>query len=122
MDERRCVGTNKQGRACRARPIKDRPYCLKHDPELANERLEWERAGGKGKSNARRAEKRLPADLQDTLQSLYRTLGSLESGEMEPARATAMASVCRAIVAVFEMGDAERRIADIEAMLKERTG
>ncbi len=121
MDERHCVGTNKQGQPCGARPIKGRPYCLKHDPKLANERVEWERAGGKGKSNARRAAKRLPADLHDTLQTLYRTLGSLESGEMEPARATAVASVCRAIVAVFEMGDAERRIAEIEAILKEQS-
>src|SRR6478609_1476122 len=101
MTDRQCIGTNKQGLPCGARPIKDRPYCLKHDPELANQRTEWERAGGKGKSNARRAAKRLPADLQDTLQALYRTLAALESGAMEPARATAVASVSRAIVAVF---------------------
>ena len=32
-----------------------------------------------------------------------------------------MAGVCRAVVAVLEMGDTERRIAEIEATLKERT-
>lgn len=121
MDERHCIGTNRQGQPCGARPIKGRPYCLKHDPSLANQRAEWNRAGGKGKTSAARAAKRLPSDLQDTLQALYRTLASLESGDMEPARATAVASVCRAIVAVFEMGDAERRIAEIERLLEERT-
>jgi hypothetical protein len=121
MNQARCQGTNKQGEPCRARPIKGRPWCLKHDPLLANERRAWERAGGKGKSNTARAAKRLPADLQDTLKTLYRALAALEAGEMEPARASAMANVCRAIVTVFEMGDAERRIADIEAMLREQT-
>jgi hypothetical protein len=120
MDPMQCQGINKQGEACRARPIKGRPYCLKHDPLLANERAGWERAGGKAKSNAARAAKRMPADLQDTLKSLYRTLAALEAGEIEPARASAMASVSRAIVAVFEMGDAERRITEIEVMLREQ--
>jgi hypothetical protein len=121
MERRRCIGTNKAGLPCGAQPIRDELFCLKHHPDLINENAEWIRAGGKGKSNASRAAKRLPADLQDTLQTLYRALAALESGEMEPARASAMASICRAIVSVFEMGDAERRIQEIEQMLKEKS-
>ena len=58
---------------------------------------------------------RLPEDLQDTLQALARTLTSLDSGEVVPARAKAVASVYRAVVFVFEMGDAERRISKNQA-------
>jgi hypothetical protein len=64
--------------------------------------------------------KRMPADLQDTLQLLYRTLSGLEDGSIESGRATAIATVCRAIVTVFDMGTAEKRIGDLEARMKEQ--
>lgn len=121
MSERKCLGINQRGERCRATPMRDSPYCMRHNPELTQQRAEWDSNAGKSKSNAARAAKRLPADLQDTLKTLYRALGALEAGEMEPARASAMASVCRAIVTVFEMGDAERRIAEIEALLQEKS-
>jgi len=58
--------------------------------------------------------------LRDTLEALYRVMAAVESGEMEPSRASAIAQVSRAIVAVFETATVEARIAEIEAKVAAR--
>ncbi len=41
-------------------------------------------------------------------------MAAVESGEMEPARASAIAAVSRAIVGVYEAGLVESKIAELE--------
>jgi len=121
MDGTYCRGTNQRGELCRARPIKGGRFCLKHDPDLAGQRAEWNRAGGKGKSNAARAAKRVPSDLRTVLDELYETLADLRAGTLPKGRATEIASVCRAIVAVYEVGAVEAELAELEASVRERS-
>lgn len=121
MTTRTCHGTTKLGEPCRANPIRGGDYCLKHDPTLGNERREWSSAGGKGRSNVSRASKRLPEDLKGTLEVLYRALSGLESGDVEATRATAIASVARAIVTVYEVAELELRLQQIERSVTERS-
>jgi len=52
--------------------------------------------------------------VKDTLGVLLRTLGGLEQGDVEPARATAIAAVARAIVTTHETHEIEARIAALE--------
>jgi hypothetical protein len=59
----------------------------------------------------------MPEDLKDTLAALYRVMAAVESGEMEPARASAIAAVSRAIVGVYEAGLVESKIAELEAKI-----
>ena len=43
---RSCTFVMPDGRACRAGPQRDRPYCFAHDPERAQEAAEARRLGG----------------------------------------------------------------------------
>jgi len=43
---RSCTFVMPDGRACRAGPQRDRPYCFSHDPERAEEAAEARRLGG----------------------------------------------------------------------------
>ncbi len=58
---------------------------------------------------ARAKEKR-----KDTLATLYQVMAAVESGEMEPAWATAIIAVSRAIVGVCDAGLVESKIAELE--------
>ena len=119
MSESRCHGTNKRGESCGARPIKGRPWCLKHDPGLENQRREWNREGGHRSSNASRAAKRIPADIRAVLDDLYETLAELRSGTLPKGRATEVAAVAGAIVRVYEVASVESRLDRIETLLEE---
>lgn len=120
MSIRVCKQPTKSGKPCGFPPMKDSDYCYQHDPNGADARRKSNAVGGRNRATKERIYAALPEDLKDTANVLYRTLGALERGDMEPARATAIATVARAIVAVFETGDAERRISEIEKLLTER--
>ena len=112
----RCSGRNRDDSPCSAQARPGRRWCSWHDPDLAAQRTEWRRKGGAGKSNANRARKELgeATTLTGVQAALFRALGKVERGDLEPARATAMAALGRAIVAVAEAGAFEERIAAVE--------
>ncbi len=114
----RCKGQTRTGEPCSAQPRPGRPWCAWHDPELASEQASWRAKGGAERSNARRAGKALPRDLQDVRDALLRALSGLEAGEVEPRVAGAMAAVARAVCHVQEVGDLERRLTEMEVELK----
>ncbi len=115
-----CQATTKAGTACQMPARHGRDWCARHDPELADERIVWLSKGGKNNSNQARAQKAMPDDLKTTLATLYRTLAGLEDGSIAPNVANAIASVSKAIVAVWTTADVERRLGEIEALLSER--
>src|SRR5687768_12720961 len=112
--QHRCKATNAAGEPCSAQARPD-GWCRWHAPDLAAERAKWRRRGGESRSNLNRARKALPKTMADVAPVLYRALTALEQGEMEPARASAMAAVSRALVAVAEAIDVEQRLAALEA-------
>lgn len=114
-----CSATTKAGAACPNRAMPDQTLCFSHLPQLSLVRHEGRVRGGYGKRNENRAMKRMPTGIKDTLDVLYRTLSGLEEGTVEPARATAIAAVTRAIVTTFEAGQVEARLADIERKIAE---
>ena len=108
------MGQNKDGGPCGAQARPGGAWCNWHDPDLEGERVAWRRKGGEGRSTANRAGKRLPKTLQDVQGALLRALAAVEAGELEPARANAMAGLGRAVVVVTEYATLESRIADLE--------
>ncbi len=52
--------------------------------------------------------------------ALYRVMVAVESGEMERARASALAAVSLAIVGVYEAGLVESKIAELEGEIAGR--
>ena len=117
-EERRCAATNRTGEPCSAQPLPGRPYCRWHDPQLAADRKRWATEGGRAKSNARRAQRELQlaaAGVGQLPAVLFRALGRVEAGELEPNVATAMATLGRAIVAATQAAELEERLAALEA-------
>lgn len=111
----RCTATTKAGAPCTAQAWRG-GLCRWHSPEGAEDRAAWRRKGGAGKATAARARKALgeASDLTDVQAVLYRALGKVERGELDPAQAQAMASLGRAIVAVAVPGELARRVEELE--------
>ena len=112
-----CRGTRRDGTACQAPPHAIGPdgYCWAHSPAKRDERRAARAKGGERRSNASRAGAALPKDLADVRATLLAALGKLETGELEPRTAQAMASIARALVAVQEAGALERATVALEA-------
>ena len=124
----RCQGTTIEGKPCGAKPRPGAPWCPWHDPALIARRAEWSRKGGKGKSHDARARKALSGGLKDvaTAQAvLLQVLARLYRGDFDPAVATAMASVARAIDALARTSahaSMEEHLADLARQVAALTG
>lgn len=98
-----CTTQTTRGKPCSAPAWRD-GLCRWHHPALDAERAEWRERGGRNRSNAVRAAKRLPAELRDVKAALLRALHDVESGQLEPARASAMARLAAVLLAVDQRG------------------
>ena len=123
-----CSGRNKDGSACRARAQRGSPYCLAHDPQRVTDLAAWRKQGGKASSNASRARKQLAGDVRDMAgvkARLMVALAQVESGQMDPGPANAMANLARAIATISGVADFELHLADLRhqiAVLTDQRG
>ena len=119
----RCKGQNKDGTPCTAYKTTGRAFCPWHDPERAEEREGWRRKGGVSSSKRSRARKSI-GDLRNLVvvqSTLLQTLEDLKNGTVEPAIATAMATVARALVAVAGVNSAVAFEEQLESMARQIT-
>jgi hypothetical protein len=109
------------GRACRAGPQRDRPYCFSHDPERAEEAAEARRLGGL----RRRKEGTIAVayDLPglDSVAGIRRLLDvvvtdgiGLENGI---ARLRVLISASSAATNLLKVGEFEERLAALESVI-----
>jgi hypothetical protein len=61
-----------------------------------------------------RLRKKMPPDLCDVLDQLMQALEGTYGGQLEPRAATAMATLCGAIVRVYELGELAERVKALE--------
>ena len=117
---RSCTFLMADGRACRAGPQRDRPYCFAHDPERAEEAAEARRLGGL----RRRKEGTIAVayDLPglDTVARIRRLLDvvvtdgiGLENGV---ARLRVLISATAAATNLLKVGEFEERLAALESV------
>jgi alcohol dehydrogenase class IV len=112
-----CRAPTKAGRPCSAAHYRD-GWCRWHHPDLESARRAERIAGGRAKSNRRRAKKQLAdqvmsiADLDGVL---CHTMARVLTGKLEPGVGTAAATLARTIIAVRQAGDLEQRLAQLEA-------
>ena len=113
----RCAAIAKSGSRCGRPTLAGKSHCLFHDPESAELRRAGSRKGGHSRSNAARAAKARPAALtsDDLLVTLSRVIAKAENGEIEPGPANAISSLARAMNAIRETTEIERRLSDLEA-------
>ena len=118
---RSCTFLMPDGRACRAGPQRDRPYCFSHDPERAEEAAEARRLGGL----RRRKEGTIAVayDLPglDTVAGIRRLLDvvvtdgiGLDNGI---ARLRVLISASAAATNLLKVGEFEERLAALESVI-----
>lgn len=122
-----CTARNKSGQPCSAQAWRD-GLCRWHHPALEPKRAEERRKGGQARSNAARARKALKHDVRDMADvkaRLMAALAKVESGDLEPGPANAMANLARAVATVAGVADFELQLAELRrdvAELAERRG
>lgn len=117
---RSCTFLMPDGRACRAGPQRDRPYCFSHDPERAEEAAEARRLGGL----RRRKEGTIAVayDLSglDTVAGIRRLLDVVVTDgiglENRIARLRVLISASAAATNLLKVGEFEERLAALESI------
>jgi hypothetical protein len=115
MDDR-CGTTNKDGSPCNARPWKD-DLCRWHHPEAQAAIREGRRKGGRAKSNRARARRQYldgNLSLPEIQGLLSDALRQLLTGDLEPGRAQAIASLGRVLLAISQSVELEVRLQALE--------
>lgn len=118
--EATCVDVRRDGSPCQARALPGSDRCWAHDPELAEKRRTARRTGGLNSSGPSRVRRMLPSRLAGILGALEDALDEVHKGTLAPPKAQAMASLARAICAVFSGGELEERLRKLENALGAR--
>ena len=114
-----CTATTRAGNPCRSFAVSDAGYCQAHDPARADAHREAMRKGGEARSAVRRAarlwvdngEQIEPANLPAMLRA---TMVDVRVGTIEPAVATAIATLAKTSVALAHDLEMEARLAALE--------
>ena len=124
MVGRACSYQMPDGRACRATPLRDEPFCFWHSPDTAEELTEARRMGG-----LHRRKKRTVATIYGFggLRSIEDNQGLLETIAVETlglensiARNRALTAIVATGAKLIELGDLATRVAAIETALGPR--
>ena len=124
MVGRACTYQMPEGRACRATPLRDEPFCFWHSPDTTEDLTEARRMGG-----FHRRKKRTVATIYgfgglrsiDDHQALLETVAVETLGlENSIARNRALTSIVATGARLIELGDLATRVAAIEAALGPR--
>ena len=118
MAGRACTYQRPDGRACRATPMRDEPFCFWHAPETAEEAAEARRLGG-----LHRRKKKTVASIYGVggLRTIEDLQGLLETAAIETmalensiSRNRAIAGMVATGAKLIETGELEDRIAALE--------
>ncbi len=112
-----CLGTNKDGKPCSAAVDPGSEWCRWHDPARERDRVEWQRKGGRARSNRARAKRQLAdqaMSINDLDALLCLAIKRVAAGTMEPNVGSAMAGIAKTITTIRSTGDFERRLEELE--------
>ena len=124
MAGRACTFAMPDGRACRATPLRDAPFCFWHSPDTADELAEARRTGG-----YHRRKKRAVATIYgfNGLRTIEDNQVLLETIAVETlaiensiSRNAALTRIVVAGAKLIELGDLASRLAAVEATLAVR--
>ena len=125
LARRQCVFVMADGRACRAGPQLERPYCFAHDPERASEAAEARRMGGLRRRKEGTIAVAFDLPGLDSADGIRRVLDivvadglGLENGV---ARLRILIAAATAATGLLKVGELEDRMTLLEAALKQRS-
>ena len=119
-----CKSKKPDGSGCQAVALPGSDFCFFHDPAKADERRAAQSRGG-----SQNKMKTLPdtvpdmevADCEDVVRLMSETINLVRKGRIDPRVANAIGYLANVLIKAAEQGDLERRIAEVEAVLKSRS-
>ena len=122
MKSRRTCGVRtKAGTACRAAALPESDCCYFHDPSKAEERRAAQSFGGsqnRMKTLGADAPDVKVADCRDVVVLISETINQVRKGQVDPRVANAIGYLANVLIKAVEQGDAERRLAELEAAVR----
>ncbi len=113
-----CSAIRSNGEPCKANARPGGALCWAHDPELRAKATQARKAGGHGKSNTARAQKRMPREVRDIVAIVEAAMGGVLQGKITPSQAHATASLAGAWVRLHEIGELTLEVQEIKASLE----
>lgn len=117
-----CTGTRQDGSRCTSTIVLDSGRCFAHDENRRADRAAASAKGGKGKATAARLQRLVPNDLRPSLALLLQALEEVHSGMLDPRAAGAMAALAGAVARLYQTGELEQRLRDLEAAAPQTPG
>ena len=117
---RSCTFLMPDGRACRAGPQRDRPFCFAHDPERAEEAAEARRLGGLRRRKEGTIAVAYDLAVLDSVAGIRRLLDVVTDGiglENGIARLRVLISATAAATNLLKVGEFEERLAALESVI-----
>jgi hypothetical protein len=121
MPQRQCTATTLAGMPCRAPALPTEDLCFTHSPTVAAERAARNHLGGRNKDNAVRAAKtwvtagrKVP--IKDLPALMLGMASAVAAGDLEPARASAIAQLVKTALAIETHVTWDERLEKLEEM------
>jgi hypothetical protein len=100
----------------------DSGLCWAHDPAVRDRADAARRKGGENRSTLVRASRRMPRDMAELSKRILEAFTSVESGDLQPDRAHAMARLAAVFVTLHDAGETETRLQALEAAAESGKG
>lgn len=120
MNKTRCVYIKEDGEQCRGFAIKDSEYCLSHDPDMQEARLDRARRGGASESYEKLELNLPPLDIKDSediVQSILQIINEVRTGQIPPRVATTIGYLLGIALKAYEVSGVDKKVEAIEKAL-----
>ncbi len=114
MTSERCQAERKNGQPCQGKALPDSPFCFAHDDRYADLRRQGSSRGGKNKRTEARVQRLIPHDLRGLQRLLFQVIDNTYTGDLDPRKATAIATTATALLRIYEAGEFEQRLQALE--------
>jgi len=116
-----CHGAKPDGSRCMAAALPGSDFCFFHDLSKADERREAQALGGR-QNRMKTLDANAPdvkvEDCQDVVRLLSQTINQVRKGQIDPRVANAVGYLANVLIRATEQGEHERRLAELEALVK----
>jgi hypothetical protein len=110
----RCAVLRQDGQPCQALAMHEGP-CIAHAPQADV----WRAQGGTATRTANRASRFLPSFLRLIVDELVEAIRQVHEGTLEPKRLSAMAAAANAVANLFDIGELEEHMRELEQRMAE---
>jgi len=118
----KCKATTRSAKPCKANALKDKKYCLAHDPESKQKFKEITKKGGmvKRKVQVYLAPIEFKGDAREILDLLADTINRVRSNQMPPRIANTIGYLAGHMIKALEIAEIEERLKKVERVVLER--